>query len=241
MDKINKVKDFIAENIIIIIIIIVVIVLLYIGYRYLTNMIYVETLENTTNGLDKILDKEIYLKYVIPEAEKKPDTDNLYLAIVPRTGCDNVKKEDIYECIFNAVVLRKEKNEFSKFIISKVPDSEPVRYTLYTKLDSITPKGARFSQNINYLELEKYKDVKAPVCFDDGEDSVINLEIIENNAGQLKLIFTKEFFKQGKKETKQYFVGICPSSICTQGSVNHKRLCLFDDATRGMLFDVEME
>ncbi len=246
MDKINKIKKFVQRNITnitIIIIIIVVIVFAYMGYRYLINVGYIETLENTSNGLESILDKEIYLKFVIPPIEKKPgvDTEHLYLAITPRAGCDNIKKEDLYECIFNTAILHKEKNKFSKFIISKVPDSQPARYILYTKLDSIIPKAAKFSQNINYLELKKYKDVKAPVCFDNGEDSVINLEIIENNSGQLKLIFNKEIFKQDKKETKQYFIGICPNSICTQGSTNHKRLCLFDNAVQGILFDVEME
>jgi hypothetical protein len=226
-----------------------------IGYIYSSKCEAIEGEPAKLSMLDKIVGKEVYLKYKVAGTETKPEY--LYMAIGKREDCNNIKKDEVYECFYNVALLQKEKNDYTKFVISKVKDKD--RYTLQTKIDGILPKNAKLSQNINYLDLREYvnKDApvntkskafllrasheqtkfvqEVPVCFDDGEDSVVDIEIKEQN-GKIKIVFHKERDKQ----TTPYYVGICPS-ICVVDKNNKKRLCLFKKEEQGILFNIEID
>ena len=253
----NNVIEFIRKNIIIVLIVVITWLLVIAWYIYAYNNIIERFSKDNILSTVSETKKHIYLKY------NDKEDGALYFSLSSRKDC-NID-DQYFDCHDHLAILHKEKDDFSKFVINKIPANDSPKYRLLlANYDLI------ISQNLNYVKtLPKYGygDSNIPLCAYSPSLEHTAFHIIEgddkNNKGRIKLVFYKDVTIGGRETHRKYYVGICGPEVCTNSGENcqplscihhettngkvsgtppehFKRLCLTTKESDGIFFDIEL-
>jgi hypothetical protein len=239
----EKYIDFIIINKYNIIAGLIVLMLICLVYCWLTesdtkyDTEYFQNIIEAANGstqetinISDLVDHNIYFKYEDSELSVPVPK---YLAVSSITNCDNFKKEGV-ECIFNMVILQPIKNEFALWNLKKSWRED--KYNIASKVNPELLSNKLVMNNTGYIQ-----NKLNPMCVDGGTYDSSHFELDQNNVGKYRIKFTKTVAKQEKTEVLEQYIGKCPlSKTCDQGSDKYTRLCLVEDPTLALYFDIEI-